>query len=111
LGGQPERLEPLSAIIRELNEKFGTDFRENDKVVIRQHEERLSTHESLADSIRVNTSENARLTFESVVTDQLQDLANTNFEFYKRVTDDEAFARHFLNWLFERVQKNIQNPS
>jgi hypothetical protein len=34
-----------------------------------------------------------RLTFESVVSDQLQDLANTNFEFYKRVTDDGAFAQ------------------
>jgi type I restriction enzyme R subunit len=107
-GQQPERLEPLSQIIRELNEKFGTDFREKDKVVIRQLEERLSENESLADSIRVNTAENARLTFESVVSDQLQDLANTNFEFYKRVTDDEAFARHFLNWLFERVQKNVK---
>jgi len=107
-GGQPAHLEPLSEIIRELNEKFGTDFREKDKVVIRQLEERLSTHESLADSIRVNTPANARLTFESVVTDQLQDLANTNFEFYKRVTDDDAFARHFLNWLFERVQKNVK---
>jgi type I restriction enzyme R subunit len=108
-GQQPERLEPLSQIIRELNEKFGTDFREKDKVVIRQLEERLSAHESLADSIRVNTPENARLTFESVVTDQLQDLANTNFEFYNRVTDDDAFARHFLNWLFERVQKSVRS--
>jgi type I restriction enzyme, R subunit len=107
-GSQPERIEPLSEIIRELNEKFGTDFREKDKVVIRQLEERLSSHESLADSIRVNTRENAMLTFESVVTDQLQDLANTNFEFYKRVTDDDAFARHFLNWLFERVRQNIK---
>jgi hypothetical protein len=49
------------------------------------------------------------LTFESVVTDQLQDLANTNFEFYKRVTDDDAFARHFMNWLFERVQKSVKS--
>jgi len=46
-GGQPGRLEPLSQIIRELNDKFGTDFREKDKVVIRQLEERLSSHESL----------------------------------------------------------------
>ena len=53
----------------------------------------------------MNTPENARLTFDSVVTDQLQDLANANFEFYKRVTDDEAFARHFLNWLFDRARK------
>jgi hypothetical protein len=43
-----------------------------------------------------------------IESDPLQDLANTNFEFYKRATDDDAFARHFLNWLFERVQKNVK---
>ena len=63
---------------------------------------------SLGDSIRVNTTENACLTFASVVTDQLRDPASTNLEFYKRVTDDDAFARHFLNWHFERVQKNVR---
>lgn len=103
-GARAQQIEPLSAIIRELNEKFGTDFKEEDKVVIRQLEARLASHESLADSIRVNTAENARLTFNSVVNNELQDLADTNFKFYKRVTDDEAFARHFLDWLFERVR-------
>ena len=104
-GERPQQMEPLSAIIRELNEKFGTDFREEDRVVIGQLEARLASHESLADSIRVNTAENARLTFNSVVSSELQDLADTNFKFYKRVTDDEAFARHFLDWLFERVRQ------
>jgi len=103
-GARPQQIEALSAIIRELNEKFGTDFKEDDKVVIRQLEARLASHESLADSIRANTPENARLTFNSVVSNELQDLADTNFKFYKRVTDDEAFARHFLDWLFERVR-------
>lgn len=107
-GGQREQLEPLSEIIRELNEKFGTDFKEEDKVVIRELEARLAKHESLADSLRVNTPDNARLTFDQVVSDQLQDLADTNFKFYKRVTDDEAFARHFLDWLFDRVRKSVE---
>jgi len=44
------------------------------------------------------------LTFDQVVNDQLQDLADTNFKFYKRVTDDEAFSKHFLNWLFDRLR-------
>jgi type I restriction enzyme R subunit len=107
-GGRPEQLEPLSQIIRELNERFGTDFKEEDRVVIRQLEERLARHESLADSLRVNTPENARLTFDQVVNDQLQDLADTNFKFYKRVTDDEAFSKHFLNWLFDRLRASAK---
>jgi hypothetical protein len=42
-----------------LNEKFGTDFKDEDEVVNRELEERLARHESLADSLRVNTPENA----------------------------------------------------
>ena len=105
-GGRPEQVEPLSRIIQELNERFGTEFKDEDRLVIRQLEERLARHESLADSLRVNTPENARLTFDQVVSDQLQDLADTNFKFYKRVTDDEAFSKHFLNWLFERLRSS-----
>ncbi len=105
---RPEQIEPLSEIIRELNERFGTDFKEEDRVVIRQLEQRLIAHESLADSIRVNTLENARLTFNHVVNDQLQDLADTNFKFYKRVADDDAFAKYFLDWLFDRLTGQVK---
>ncbi len=40
-GLRPEDLEPLSQIIKELNERFGTDFTEQDKVFIRQLEQRV----------------------------------------------------------------------
>jgi len=29
-------------------------------------------------------------------------MVDTNFDFYKRVTDDREFSRFFLDWLFER---------
>lgn len=34
--------------------------------------------------------------------------AKTTQEQLYAATDDDAFARHFLNWLFERVQKNVR---
>jgi type I restriction enzyme R subunit len=43
-----------------------------------------------------------------VVTDHLQDMVDTNFQFYKRVTDDQAFARFFLDWLFDLVQAHLK---
>ena len=54
-----------------------------------------------------NVPENARLTFDYVVNDRLQEMVNTNFEFYKRVTDDPEFGKFFLDWLFERFRKGI----
>jgi type I restriction enzyme R subunit len=103
----PEELEALSRIIRELNDRFGTDFTEEDKVFIRQLEERLADDPALVASVRVNPPENARLAFDHVVTDRLQDMMDANFKFYKRVTDDRDFSKFFLDWLFERFREGL----
>jgi len=104
-----ELMEPLSQIIRELNERFGTDFTEEDRVFIQSLEERLVADPALVASIRANTPENARLTFDYVVTDRLQDMVDTNFKFYKRITDDREFSKYFLDWLFDRLRKSIES--
>ena len=101
----PEEQEPLSQILEALNERFGTDFTEDDKVFIRQLEAHLESHTGLEASIRVNPPENARLTFEHVVHDQVQEMIDANFKFYKQITDDEDFSAHFIGWLFERYYK------
>ncbi|MBN2560395.1 MAG: type I restriction endonuclease subunit R [Phycisphaerae bacterium] len=98
----PEDVDALSEIIRQLNERFGTDFTEEDKVFIEHLEVKLDGNRALEASVRVNTPENARLTFDHVVSDQLQDMIDTNFKFYKQVTDNPRFAQFFLAWLFER---------
>lgn len=97
-----DEIEPLSKIIRDLNSQFGTDFSEEDKVCLQAIEDRLSMRDDLKDSLRVNVPENVRLTFNNAVTDVLQSMVETNFKFYKHVNDDEVFAEHFLNALFER---------
>lgn len=104
----PEELEPLSLIIRELNERFGTDFSDEDRVFVAQLEEKLAGNEALAASVRANTPESARLAFGHAVTDRLQEMVDTNFQFYKRVTDDEHFARFFVDWLFERFRGSVE---
>ncbi len=99
--GQAE-LEPLSQIIQELNEHFGTDFTEEDKLCIREIEQRLANNSALEASVCVNPPENARLTFDLVVNDLLQDMIDGHFKFYKHVNDDPEFAKTFLDLLFER---------
>ncbi len=103
-----EEIEALSQIIRELNEHFGTGFTEGDKVFIEELEERLAGDSALIASVRANVPENARLTFDYIVSDRLQDMVDTNFEFYKRVTDDREFSKFFLDWLFQRFRKSIK---
>ncbi len=106
-----EEIEPLSQIIRELNERFGTDFSEEDKIFIQQLEEKLAGDPALTASVRVNAPENARLTFDHVVNDRLQDMVETNFKFYKRVADDPEFAKFFLDWLFDRFTEKVRGEN
>ncbi len=109
-GLRPEDMEPLSEIINELNKRFGTDFTEEDKVFIRQLEQRISNDPALEASIRVNPPEDARLTFNQVVNDRLQEMIDSNFKFYKQVTDNPDFAEDFLGWLFERYRRAKGQP-
>lgn len=100
-----EELETLSQIIYELNRRFGTDFTEDDRVFIHQLEEQLAVSQALRQSMEVNTIDKVRLTFDQVASDQIQDMMDVNFKFYKLVNDDPKFARAFFDWLFDRFMK------
>jgi type I restriction enzyme R subunit len=102
----PDDIEPLSQIIHDLNERFGTDFSEEDKVFIRQLEQRLAADPALEASIKVNPPEDARLTFDQIANDKLQDMVDSNFKFYKQITDNADFADDFLSWMFQRYLKS-----
>ena len=105
-GTRPEDIEPLSQIIHELNERFGTDFTAEDQVFIRQLEQRIANDPALAASIKVNPPEDARLTFNHVVNDKIQDMVESNFKFYKQITDNADFAEDFMSWMFERYVRS-----
>jgi Type I site-specific restriction-modification system, R (restriction) subunit and related helicases len=106
-----DETEALSRILKELNERFGTDFGEDDRVFLEQLEARLAEDPALEASVRVNTPENARLTFDHVVSDKLQEMMDSNFKFYKQVTDDPEFAGELLGWLFERYRRRTRSES
>lgn len=100
-----EEMEELSKIIQELNKRFGTDFTEEDKVFIELLEARLAEDTALKASVRVNTVDNARLTFNHVANDHIQDMIDSNFRFYKQVNDNPEFAEFFFQWMFDRYCK------
>lgn len=100
--------EPLSRIIQELNDRFGTDFSDEDRVFIEELENRLGHHPGLEASVRANTPENARLTFNHVVEDLLAEMVDKNFELYKKVTDNEKFGRYLKDELYDRYRQNVE---
>jgi type I restriction enzyme R subunit len=104
-GGQeitPEEIEALSRIIAELNERFGLNLGPEHRITLEQMMERLDADAGLDASARVNTRENVRLTFDQKVEHVIQDIVDSNFELYKRITDDRSFGEAIKNLLFDQ---------
>ncbi len=101
-GRGPEELEALSRIIAELNERFGLNLGEQHGVTLGQMMEKLDADTALDASARVNTRENVRLTFDQKVEQVIQEIVDSNFDLYKRITDDRAFGEVVRNFLFDQ---------
>jgi len=99
---QPEEMEALSRIIAELNERFGLNLGPEHRVTLGQMMERLDVDPGLDASARVNTRENVRLTFDQKVDHAIQDIVDSNFDLYKRITDDPAFGAAVKDFLFDQ---------
>ena len=100
-GGPEEELEALSRIIEALNERFGLNLGPEHRVTLEQIRAALDGDAGLDASARVNTRENVRLTFDPKVEDKIQEIVETNFGLYKRITDDPDFGRALKNYLFD----------
>ena len=101
-GPDEEDLESLSRIIAELNERFGLNLGPEHRVTLGQMMKKLDSDAALDASARVNTRENVRLAFEQKVEDAIQEIVDSNFTLYKRITDDRAFGEAIKNFLFDQ---------
>jgi hypothetical protein len=101
-GAAPEEMEALSRIIAELNERFGLNLGPEHRVTLGQMMEKLDADAALDASARVNTRENVRLTFDQKVEHVIQEIVDSNFDLYKRITDDRAFGEVIKNFLFDQ---------
>ncbi|MBT7700437.1 MAG: type I restriction endonuclease subunit R, partial [Verrucomicrobia bacterium] len=101
-GADEDELEALSEIIEELNSRFGTKFSEEDRVVIKQLEERIEQDEVLGQQLKAGSKDAVRLSFEQVAQDMLHDLIESNFRFYRKVQDDQDISKELFDRLFDR---------
>ena len=71
--------------------------------------DKLDADAALDAAVRVNTRENVRLTFDQKVEDVIQQIVDSNFELYKRITDDRAFGEVIKNFLFDQYLRAHRN--
>jgi type I restriction enzyme R subunit len=108
-GGVQDNQDPLSAIIEDLNRKFGFKFGESERETVRSVMERMRQDQEVRTSVQVNNREVAEMAFGQKLDDHLLELVESNYRFFKEMNDDER-AKQFLKWrLFDwyRQQENV----
>jgi type I restriction enzyme R subunit len=108
-GSQQELdMEHLSSIIEVLNDRFGTDLTDLDKLLLDQFEESWVADGELADQAQNNSLDNFRLVFDKKFLQTIITRVDANEEIFKKILDDEDFrttlGEFYLRKVYERLQ-------
>ena len=107
IGGKDKKKEPLSVIIAKINERFGTNFSEMDKVLAQL------TQDFMKDERLVDLAKNnPQATFEKIFEQQFKDIAavryEQNEEFFVRMFKDEEFMGEVIRLLLPEVYRKLR---
>lgn len=94
-----EETDLLSNIINRLNDKFGTNFSESEKLAVEQIRNNLKNDEDLKLKAMVNSYEVFKHAFEPTFTDRVIAEYNKNTDFYGRILQDESFRNNLMEML------------
>lgn len=97
--------ELLSVIINVLNERFGTEFEEADKLFFDQIEAELMEDETLQTQARVNKIDTFKFAFNDKFIDKLIGRMDQNQEIFEKILEDQVFG----DLVKELMMKKIYN--
>lgn len=103
---QPE-IDRLSNILQTFNERYGTQFQDVDKVrqMAENVAQNVAQNKELITSIQHSDDQNARITSDKVVGEELLKHITTNFDLYKLYSDNTAFKEDFSAMMFGMVKE------
>ena len=75
----------------------------------RRYDERIASGIAVANKARKKYDRNIRFAqnFYRMYDKVCQDMIDTNFKFYKQITDNPEFGKLFLDWLFDRFRRKF----
>ncbi len=97
----------LSEIIEILNERFGTDFNNADKLFFEQIEEELISDEKLQMQAKSNTIENFKYGFDEAFLAKLIERMEDNHEIFEKILDDKEFGDVVRKWMLNKVYERM----
>jgi type I restriction enzyme, R subunit len=111
-GAQQELdMEHLSSIVDVLNDRFGTDLTDVDKLLLDQFEESWVADGELSDQAKNNTLDNFRLVFDRKFLQTIVTRVDANDEIYKKILDDEDFRATLGEFYLRKVYERLNQPA
>lgn len=103
-----EEMDPLSKIIKDMNDRFGTSFGSEDKIILNSLSQRLMKNEALEGSIRNNARAAAKIKFDNLFSDELVTMLNSHFDLYKKLDESPELKRFVNDRVFDFVHRKIE---
>jgi type I restriction enzyme R subunit len=100
----------LSKIIQDVNERFGTNFTDSDRVILNNLSAKLMENKDLEGSIKANSKETSRIKFNQVFQDELITMLNSHFDLYKKLDGSVELKEYVNQKMFDYVHKKISVP-
>ena len=104
-------MEFLSLIIKQLNETYGLNLTEDDKVELTKMRQRVIDDQELMSYFNTeNARDDVKKMFEEKVDAELLEFINSKLELYNKLTEDRAntmFKNLFFNELYDERVRGI----
>ena len=111
-GGEDE-LDFLSNIIKQLNDTFGIELTDDDKLDLDKMKEKVMANEELMEFFNPdNTRENIKEKFDHELDEELLTFISTKLDLYKKLTEERAntmLKRLWFNELYNQVVKQYNS--
>lgn len=109
-GVSDPEIDQLSHILQTFNDRYGTEFEDSDKVrqMASNIAQDVAKNDELINSIKYSDDQNARITSDKIVGEELLKHITTNFNLYKMYSDNKEFKEDFSSMMFN-VVKEILN--
>ncbi len=111
-GSKDEDLDMLSKIIKTLNETYGLDLTEEDKIDFKKVKDNIYSNEDLMSFFNSgNSKANIKDKFDGEIDDELLKFIDKKLEFYNKMTDDKSnalFKAMLFNDIYDRKVRRMK---
>ncbi len=110
-GTSDPEIDKLSSILNIFNDRYGTEFEDTDKVrkMAVDIAEGVMNNDEMKNSLKYSDEQNAKITNDKVVANEILNHINSNFNFFKHYSDNSEFKEDVNNMIFGLVKQMLKN--